>query len=174
MNNGFFKKVETKSAYVEKSAYITTKRTWGFSVMLDANACINFIKGEPSAHFHIHRTEDYILYSGELEVYRGKWHPGDLEMTIAGLEKTRLLPGDRVVIHPGTVHIPINLAPSGSVFIEISHGPYIESDVNRVYDKDGRDIELAKQWSELGYKGGVGITKLIPLVRKKLTITKKK
>lgn len=164
MEKAFFKGIEN-GGNVEGPSFIVEKRHWGTAVTLDANTRVNSISDEPSLHFHTHRTEDYILYSGEMEVYRGAWHEGDLEKTVGGLVATKLQPGDRVVITPGTVHIPINLSSEGSVFIEISHGPYAEKDVVRVYDKTGRDAELAKKWQDLGYEQGVGVRELIAIIK---------
>ncbi|OGG58851.1 hypothetical protein A2765_00520 [Candidatus Kaiserbacteria bacterium RIFCSPHIGHO2_01_FULL_56_24] len=167
MNNEYFDRIEKGEAYVEGSPYITHQRHWGSSVVLDANTRIHFIVGEPSAHFHKYRTEDYILHAGDMVVYRGPVFEGDLEKTISNLEEVHLRPGDRVVIPPQTVHIPINSSPEGSTFVEISHGPYAEEDIVRVYDKNGRDSELVKKWLELGYEEGISVKDLIPLIRGK-------
>ena len=164
--NPFFTHIENKNK-IEGAPYIVDKRHWGTAVTLDANTRVNYIFDEPSLHFHTHRTEDYILYSGEMEVYRGTWYENDLEKTVAGLEATHMIPGDRVIIAPGIVHIPINLSPEGSTFIEVSHGPYAEKDVIRVYDKSGRDIDLAKKWQSLGYQAEVGVKELITLIKNK-------
>ncbi len=171
MEGDFFNRIEKDEARPEGSSHLVTKRSWGSTVVLDANTRVNFILQEPSAHFHIHRTEDYILYTGEMDVYRGVWYEGDLRRTVAGLIATRMLPGDRVVIAPHIVHIPINISPEGSVFIEVSHGPYVEEDVHRVYDKGGRDVALLGQWSALGYEAGISITDLILLTRDTLKNT---
>lgn len=176
MNKEFFERIEKGSAHVEGYSYLIHQRSWGSSVVLDAHTRIYFINndGEPSAHFHRNRTEDYILHTGEIEVYRGQWYEGDPEKTIAHLQGTRMFPGDRIVIPPHLVHVPINRSPHGSVFIEISHGPYAEGDIERVYDKQGRDIELTKKWSSLGYETGISITDLILLVKNKQWIQPEK
>ncbi|GEM_PF-5232889 len=164
----FFERIERGEALIEGPPYIVHKRSWGFSVVLDANTRFHFIEGEPSLHFHRYRTEDYILYSGDILVYRGQIYEGDLEKTVANLREVRISPGDRIVIPPRTVHIPINLSPGGSSFIEISHGPYAEEDVERVYDKNGREPSLLKKWTELGYQAGTGVKDLIPLAKDKI------
>jgi len=165
MDKDFFDRIEEESANIEGAPYIThSGRGWGSSIVLDANTRIHFIDGEPSAHFHKYRTEDYILYTGEIAVFRGKLYEGDKERTVANMKEVRMSPGDRVVMPPKTVHIPINLHPGGSVFFEISHGPYEEEDVERIYDKNGRNPELTKEWSELGYEQLMSIKDLIPLI----------
>ena len=170
MEKEFFDRIKNGEAYLEGPKFITHDRNWGFSVVLDANTRMHFIEGEPSAHFHTYRTEEYILNSGDIEVYRGKIYEGELEKTIANLELIRMSPGDKIVIPPKTAHIPINLSPTGSVFTEISHGPYAEEDVERIYDKNARSPELAKKWSDLGYQTGLSIRDLIPLIKQKLKI----
>ena len=169
MDKDFFGRIEKGTALVEGPTFISIKSSWGSSVILDANTRIHFIEGEPSTHFHRFRTEDYILYNGDMVVYRGIYHEGDLERTVANLRATKMSPGDRVVMLPNTVHIPINLSPTGSTFFEVSHGPYEESDIERIYDKSGRDPDLAKKWSELGYEEGSSIIDLIPLVKNNLS-----
>ncbi len=168
MDKNFFERIENGTATIENPPFIVQKRHWGFSVTLDANTRIHLIMGEPSVHFHRYRTEDYILYSGEMVVYRGKNFDGDLEKIVANLKPIRLTPGDKVVILPNIVHIPINVGSEAAVFIEISHGPYAEEDVERVYDQSARDPKLAKKWSKLGYKKGMAIKDLIPVVKNKL------
>lgn len=167
MEKDFFNRILKGETYNEGTPFIThNKRSWGYSVVLDANTRIHFIDGEPSAHFHVFRTEEYIMYTGEMDVYRGKLYENDIERTIANLKEIRISAGDKLVIPPKTVHIPINIHPKGSVFIEISHGPYEESDVTRVYDKNRRDPMLAKKWDSLGYKAGLSIKDLVPLTKK--------
>ena len=166
MDADFFKRIEKKEASIEGPEFVIQKRHWGFSVVLDANTRIHSICDEPSAHFHRYRTEDYILYSGEMTVYRGENFDEDPERTIGGLKPAILAPGDKIVLPPGIVHVPINTGKENAVFLEISHGPYEEADIKRVYDKNGRDAELAATWRALGYKAGVGIKDLISLIHK--------
>lgn len=166
MDKDFFERIKDGSVLLEGAPYIIHKRRWGFSVVLDANTRIHFINGECSAHFHRYRTEDYILYTGEIEVFRGEFYEEDLEKTVANLKRVKMVPGDRIVIPPKTVHIPINMYPGGSVFFEISHGPYAEEDIERIYDKNCKDPKLAKKWSGLGYKKKISIKDLIPLIKK--------
>ncbi len=168
MSKDFFDRIENKQALVEAAQYLVTRRHWGFSIVLDANTRIHSAKGEPSVHFHRYRTEDYILYSGEMIVYRGKYWENDLEKTVANLEPVKLIPGDKVVMPPNTVHIPISLGDEPAVFIEISHGPYEESDIERIYDKNARDPELVKRWSALGYEPGVSVVDLVEMIKRKL------
>ncbi|MSR70966.1 hypothetical protein EXS62_02925 [Candidatus Kaiserbacteria bacterium] len=165
MEKDFFDRIEKKEAHIEALPYLTQARSWGATVVLDANTRVNRIHAEPSAHFHRHRTEEYILYTGAMDVYRGAWYEGDLLRTVAGLTPTAMLPGDRVIIAPHIVHIPINTSPTGSVFIEVSHGPYADDDIQRVYDKEGRDAALLKGWSALGYEPGISIVDLILQIR---------
>jgi mannose-6-phosphate isomerase-like protein (cupin superfamily) len=167
MDKDFFERIAKGQATVEGPPFLTHSRHWGASVVLDANTRIHFIEGEPSAHYHKYRTEDYVLYSGEIDVYRGVLHEDDLEKTVLNLKGITLKPGDRVVIPPNTVHIPINRSDAPSTFIEISHGPYAEEDVVRIYDKNGRDPDLAARWLKLGYKPGVSVKDLIPLIKDK-------
>ena len=174
MNKEFFNRIKKGSAHIEGAPFIVSDRHWGFSVVLDANTRIHFIEGEPSAHLHKYRTEDYILQDGVMEVYRGIFYEGDLEKTIANLEVIKMSPGDRVVMPPNMVHIPVNVSPTGSIFAEISHGPYEEGDIERVYDKNARSLELAEKWSALGYKKGISIVDLIVLIKNKKLRKKKK
>lgn len=168
MKKDFFKNIEKATAKIEGAPFIVQKRHWGFSVVLDANTRLHLIAGEPSVHFHRYRTEDYILFSGEMVVYRGKNIAGNLEKTVANLEPTKLAPGDRVIVLPNIVHIPVNLKSEPAVFFEISHGPYAEEDVERIYDKNGRDSSLVQRWSDLEYKEGMSVKDLISQVRNKL------
>ncbi len=157
----FFKRIEKGQTLSEGFTFPITKRHWGTAITLDANTRVNSISGEPSAHFHRIRTEEYILVSGAMTVYRGDYFDGNLKKTVGGLVGVAMKPGDKVVIYPGIVHIPISTSKGGAVFIEISHGPYEDSDIVRIYDKTGRDLELASRWKDLGYKGGLGIKELI-------------
>ena len=161
MDSEFFKRILAGTAVAEESSYLIQTRHWGSAITLDANTRVNSIEGEPSLHFHRHRTEEYILYSGLMTVYRGEYFDGDLKRTVASLVGTELRPGDKVVIHPNVVHIPINKASEGSVFIEVSHGPYEDSDIVRVYDKTGRDAALSAAWTTLGVNPGIGVEDLI-------------
>ena len=162
MDSEFFDRIANGQASIEGPKYATQKRHWGCSVVLDANTVINSLNdGEPSAHFHRMRTEEYVLYSGEMAVYRAENIDNDIERTIANLVPTMFRPGDRVVIVPNIVHIPLNMGKDPVMFIEISHGPYLENDIQRIYDKSGRDIELAKRWADLGYAKNIGIKDLI-------------
>ena len=169
MIGSFFERIEKGEAAVEGPKYPVTKRHWGFSVVLDANTVINALNdGEPSVHYHRIRTEEYILYSGKMDVYRARNVEGDIEKTIASMVPTRLLPGDRVVIEPHMVHVPVNAGKEIAMFIEISHGAYLEKDIERIYDATGRDAALAATWAGLGYKPGLGIKDLISVVQGKL------
>lgn len=159
--NEFFARIEKNKALSESHQHIVTKRHWGTAITLDANTRINSLFGEPSAHFHRYRSEEYIVYEGGMILYRGEAYEGDLERTVGNMKPTFLKPGDRAVIEPEVVHIPIPQNKNGAVFIEVSHGPYEDSDIVRVYDKTGRDAQLAARWAVLGYKEGLGIKNLI-------------
>lgn len=171
MKDDFFERIKSGRAHVDGPQYLVNQRHWGYTVVLDANTRINFINDEPSTHFHRYRVEEYILYSGEMTVYTGAYFEGDIEKTVAHLEAVNLLPGDKIVIPLNTVHIPLPGIKTDAVFIEISHGPYEDGDVERVYDKSGRDPDLAKRWLDLGYAQGLGIRDLISLTKEKLNST---
>ena len=157
----FFQNIEQGTARIEGTGLMTIRRPYGFSVVLDANTRIHTLTGEPSVQVHHFRAEEYVMYSGQMTVYRGVMKDGDEEAIIASMEPTELRPGDRVVIPAGTPHLPVNYNPELAVFIEISHGPYEESDILRIYDKLGRDPEVRERWEKLGYKTGVSIVDLI-------------
>ncbi len=165
--NKFFERIVSSTARVEGTGFICLTRPYGRSVVLDSNTRIHEMLNEPSAHFHRFRTEEYILYSGKMTVYRGPVVPDYPEVSVALLEPTELKPGDRVVIPPFTVHLPINTEEEPAVFIEVSHGPYEETDIVRVYDKLGRDEDLRNTWQKLGYEAGIGVADLIQATRKK-------
>lgn len=167
MGADFFDRIDKRKALVEGYPCLATKRHWGTAITLDANTRINVLMGEPSAHFHRIRTEEYILYSGAMTVYRGENIEGDLERTVKGLRPTAMKPGDKIVIAPGEVHIPIKKGKGPAVFIEISHGPYEDNDIVRIYDKTARDLALAAEWAKLGYKAGTGIEILITQTKRK-------
>ena len=161
----FFRRIEKESALAEGFTFPVTKRHWGTAITLDANTRVNLIHGEPSAHFHRLRTEEYILYAGTMVVYRGKYFEGNLEKTVANLQGTPMKPGDKVVISPGTVHIPLTMGKDGAVFIEVSHGPYEDADIVRIYDQSGRNAELVATWTKLGHKQGLSIKDLMKKMR---------
>jgi len=164
----FFERIKNGLSSVEGIPYKTyLERVWGDSVVLDANTRLHRLTGEPSVQFHQSRTEEYVLCIGEMVVYRGTLHEDDPEKTVASLERTFMLPGDRIVIPPKTVHVPIPISESVS-FIEVSHGNYEESDVTRIYDKSGRNSELDQRWISMGYDQGLSIVDLIPLVKSNL------
>ena len=142
-------------------------RPHGSAVVLDANTRMNMVVSEPSAHYHRIRTEEYILFSGEMVVFRGPVVEGHPDLSVSLLEPTVLKPGDRVVIPPLTVHLPVNTGEKPVEFIEVSHGPYDDADIVRIYDKWGRDQVVRQVWEELGYQTGVSILDLIPAAQEK-------
>lgn len=169
MNAEFWYRLNHKKAHVEGFPHKVIARTWGSSVILDANTRLHYISGEPSLQVHTERTEEYILLAGMLVVYRGTLYKNDLERTVAHLKSMILKPGDKIIIAPGTVHVPVNISSGeSSVLIEISHGIYDEGDINRIYDQNGRDAPLKESWMALGYPSGLSIKDLVPLVRLKL------
>ncbi|HLC90275.1 MAG TPA: hypothetical protein VJI15_00750 [Candidatus Nanoarchaeia archaeon] len=167
--NYFFHRITTKQALVEGAPYHEVERAWGASAILDSNTRIHHIIDEPSVQVHSHRTEEYVLVSGSMVVYRGTYYPNDPEKTIANLHAVVMQPGDKVVIPMGMVHAPVNISlEGGSTFIEISHGFYDEEDIKRIYDKKGRDASLKEKWAALRYPSGLSVRELIPLVRFRL------
>ena len=164
----FFERIQESAAVIEGTSFTVHKRPWGFSIALGTNVCINSITGEPSTHFHRYRTEEYVLFSGQLTVWRGPHLEGDLEQTIAELVPTVMKPGDKILIPPNTVHIPLHVGPEAAIFFDIYHGEYVEEDVQRVYDKGSRDKAIAQKWAELGYKPGLSIVELIQATKRKL------
>jgi mannose-6-phosphate isomerase-like protein (cupin superfamily) len=168
MTNDFFDRIERKEANIEGAQYpLNFGRVWGDTVTLDANTRINRITREPSLHYHNFRTEDYIIHSGEAIVYRGALDKTDLEKTVSNLRSIIAKPGDKLIIPPKIVHTIVPASAESVTMIEISHGPYEESDITRIYDKSGRDAGLVKKWEELGYRPGLGIADMIPLAKAK-------
>ena len=169
MTQEFFNRIESQQARAENEAYKNPQKSiWGSSITINPTTRINRINGEGSTHFHKNRGEEYILIDGQIIVYRASLSLENIEKTIASMKETIMNPGDKIFISPNTVHTAINISPQDSTFLEITHGPYEDNDSHRVYDKAGRDKELANKWSSLGYPQGLSIQELIPLVKSNL------
>jgi len=175
VDSEFFERIITNKAVVEGYPYKAVERSWGTSAILDANTRVFYLTDEPSVQYHTHRTEEFVLVSGKVAVYRGIFYKDNPEKTIAGLQPVVMQPGDKLVIPAGMVHAPVNISPfGGSMVIEISHGPYDDEDIGRIYDKKGRDASLKEKWTALGYPSSLSVVDLVPLVRHKLAVSFRK
>ncbi len=135
------------------------------SVAINENIQIKHIHDESSVHFHAEKAEEYTVKSGKIGIYQGTYYEGDLEKTIANLALSMLLPGDKITIMPHTVHTIVNLSSNGSTYFKASRGANIKGDIQTIYEKLVKDIQLAQQWTMLGYPQGLNIEDLIKLVR---------
>jgi len=163
----FFERIEKKIATTEGFPFQTIKRDYGISVVIENNVRINCYETETSLHFHDNRIENYIILKGNVRLYRGTFFENDFEKTVANLDFTDLSPGDKAIIYPKTVHVPINRSLSNDPYIllEIIYGIYDESDVTRVYDMHGRDQELNQKWIDLGYNPRLSVKDLVSKIK---------